>query len=116
MSQGSEESSDRQNTVMLMSTRHVLAGYSSTYSGAPLVFVASYFGPEVIRMASVSGRFSIRTRPYSAPITLTAVAKASASVAFLAMIVTLERPSELVPVLRSIMWLRRFPSIRTNCR
>ena len=67
----------------------------------------SNFGWEVIRIASVSGSFSIKARPFSAPITLTAVARASASVALSAIIVTLERPSVLVPIFQFKIWLWR---------
>ncbi len=63
----------------------------------------------------MSGVFSIKARPFWGPITVTAVASASASVAFCAMMVTLERPSALFPVLRFMMWECLFPSIIANC-
>ena len=58
-----------------------------------MVFKILFSGGDVIRMASVLGRVSIRAMPFSAPITVTAVERASASVALSAMIVTLDNPS-----------------------
>ncbi len=51
------------------------------YFSAPVVLISLYLGCEEIKIASVSGIVSIKARPFSAPITLTAVDKASASVA-----------------------------------
>ena len=73
-----------------------------------------YSGGRDIRIASVLGIFSISSRPFSGPITVTAVAKASASIAFWVMMVTLESLALLSPVFVSMMWLCLFPSIRAK--
>jgi len=60
--------------------------------------MSSYFGAEDIKIASVSGIVSIKASPFSGPITLTAVASASASIALFEIMVTLDKPSTLIPV------------------
>lgn len=86
------------------------------YLSAPLVFISLYSGGAVIRIASVSGSFSIKARPFSAPRTITAVDRASAVIASLAIIVTLANLLLLEPVLVSIMWLYLLPCIKANRR
>ncbi len=73
------------------------------YFSAPVVFMNVCSGGEVIRIASVSGIFSIRARPFSGPIMVTAVARASAAMAFSEMMVTLDRPWAPAVVVRLMM-------------
>ena len=79
------------------------------YLSAFLVFINLYCGAGVIRIASMAGSDSISFRPFSAPSTLTAVAKASASRAFTPIIVTLERVWLPSPFFVSMIWLYLLP-------